>query len=410
MNLKFPHNFLFGASTASHQVEGNGNNDWTVWEKEHAERLVEEAKKKEWPPYILQLYPNPLQVENYISGRACDHYNRFEEDFDIAKSLGHNAHRMSVSWSKVEPEEGKFDERELQHYYQVAHALRQRGIEPLVTLWHWPLPLWLRDKGGWENPKTAEYFARYAEKVVKALDQHISYWITLNEPEVYCMNGYVRGNWPPQIKSWFRAIRTYKNLARGHRKAYKIIKAINADAHVGFAVNNTHFKSHGGPVNYVIKRFADRYWNESMYRMTKGDFDFIGLNFYFHSGIDWGFNKNQNKVLSDVGWEIDPKGIYSVLRRLRKWGRPIIITENGVADARDIYRATYIENSLYWVERAINDGAAVQGYLHWSLLDNFEWSKGYWPRFGLVEIDYRTLERKIRPSAWRYKEIIEGSK
>ena len=159
----FPKNFFWGAATSAHQVEGSNRNDWTEWERENARRLTEEAKKKQWSDFILQNYPNPLQEENYISGRACDHYNRFREDFDIARSLGHNAHRFSIEWSRIEPEEGKFDEREIEHYREVIRALRERGIEPFVTLWHWTLPLWVRDQGGWENSAIIPHFASYCE-------------------------------------------------------------------------------------------------------------------------------------------------------------------------------------------------------------------------------------------------------
>src|SRR3989344_1364228 len=244
MDLKFPKGFLFGASTSSHQVEGHGNNDWTEWEKENAERLAGEAKLKDaWPEFILNSYPSPLDPQNYISGRACDHYNRFEEDFDIARSLGHNTHRMSVSWSKVEPEEGKFDEVVLEHYHQVAKALRDRGIEPFVTLWHWPLPLWLVEKGGWENRKAPEYFARYAIQAVQTLNEHITFWVTLNEPEIYAIHGYFQGIWPPGKKSIFRTLYVLQRIGKAHRYAYAAIKKINSAKQVGFATNITHFKS-----------------------------------------------------------------------------------------------------------------------------------------------------------------------
>src|SRR3989338_9923295 len=194
-NMKFPKDFFWGAATSSHQVEGNNHNDWSVWEKENAERLSQKSGGK-YPP------------ENFISGGACDHYNRYKEDFDIAKSLGHNAHRFSIEWSRVEPEEGKFNEKELEHYRDVVQALRERDMEPFVTLWHWTLPLWLRDKGG----VLAEYFparfSRYVERVCHHIGKDVQFWITVNEPEIYALNSYVRGKWPPQKKwpiSFFRA-------------------------------------------------------------------------------------------------------------------------------------------------------------------------------------------------------------
>ncbi len=410
MNLKFPKGFFFGSSTSSHQVEGYGNNDWSEWEKLNAERLAEDAKCEAWPDYILNSYPSPLDPQNYISGKACDHYHRFEEDFDIAKRLGHNAHRMSVSWSKVEPEEGKFDEAALEHYHQVAKALRDRGMEPFVTLWHWPLPLWLVKKGGWEHRRSPEYFARYVDRVVRTLDEHIKFWVTLNEPEIYVSHGYFQGDWPPGKRSSVRSFRVIHRLMKAHRKAYAAIKNVDASLQVGFATNNTHFKSYGGALNNALCFFANALWNHLTFWHTKGTFDFIGLNYYFHQTVDWRGRHFGTKIISDVGWQIDPEGLYHVLVDLKRYKKTVYILENGIADIRDEYRAAFIESHLEWTKKAMEEGVPVQGYFYWSLLDNFEWSKGFWPRFGLVEIDYRTLERKIRPSAWEFKKIIEQSR
>lgn len=172
MKLEFPKNFYWGSATSAHQVEGNNHNDWTEWELKNAKRLVEKARQSPptggWPDYILNKYPNPLQEENYISGRACDHYNRFREDFDIAKSLGHNAHRFSIEWSRIEPEEGKFNEKEIEHYRQVISALKERGIEPFVSLWHWTNPIWFAKRGGWLNKNSPKYFERYSNKISRS--------------------------------------------------------------------------------------------------------------------------------------------------------------------------------------------------------------------------------------------------
>src|SRR3989344_5310557 len=194
--FEFRKDFYWGSATSAHQVEGNNHNDWSEWEKENANRLVSEASKKISPPYLLaEATHQALQAgeggarvgleatdpSNYLSGQACDHYNRFREDFDIAKSLGHNAHRFSIEWSRVEQEEGKWDEKEIRHYQEVINALREHGLEPFVTLWHWTSPIWIAKQGGWENPKTIEYFSRYVDKIVRSL-KSVAYWITLNEP------------------------------------------------------------------------------------------------------------------------------------------------------------------------------------------------------------------------------------
>jgi beta-glucosidase len=387
--------FYFGAATSSHQVEGSTTNDWSVWEKANAERLSKASGNK-WP------------AENYISGKACDHYHRFLEDFDTAKSLGHNAHRFSIEWSRIEPEKGKFDEREIAHYREVLKALRDRNIEPFVTVWHWTLPLWLAQEGGLLAKKFPEYFARYAETLASEFKE-VNFWITVNEPEVVTWNGYGRGIWPPQYRSKFMVRKAMRALILAHKESYVRIKKIAPHSQVGATMHMDWFESAGGWINNLLAFFADRFVNFYFLHGVLSRIDFIGFNYYFHNRIDYGFNKNRNQEVSDMGWEIYPEGIYRVLQRLKKYDLPIYITENGLADAADSRRASFITRHLEWVEKAITEGVDVRGYFHWSLLDNFEWDKGFWPRFGLIEVDYRTLERKIRPSAFVYKKIIEES-
>jgi beta-glucosidase len=400
------HQFLFGAATASHQVEGGTHNDWTEWERQKAKQFAALAVSKKWPDHILNGFPNPLQEENYISGRACDHYRRFREDFDIARSLGHTAHRFSIEWSRIEPEEGKFDEGEIAHYGEVVAALRERGMEPFVTLWHYTLPVWLAEKGGVMNEKFSEYFARYAERMAVAL-KDVSFWITINEPEIVAIYGYVRGTRPPEKRGIWGFYLSMSRIIRAHRAAYRSIKRTTPESRVGAAIHMSWFESAGGWVNDLLKYLVDRFGNFYFLNRTVAYSDFIGFNHYAHNRINWGFNKNENKETTDVGWEIYPESIYQVLKQLQKYHMPIYITENGLADARDAQREQFIDRYLACVKRAVNEGVDVRGYLHWSLLDNFEWDSGFWPRFGLVEIDYRTLERKVRPSALAYKKIIE---
>lgn len=408
LNKNLFKNFIWGASTSAHQVEGGNDNDWSEWEKFTANSKVQAAKARQWPKHILKNYPNPLQEKNYISGRACDHYSRFEEDFDIAKDIGHNAHRFSIEWSRIEPKEGEFNNQELDHYRSVISALRDRGLEPFVTLWHWPIPLWLRDRGGWESKEIARYFSRYVDFVVRGLGDQVRFWITLNEPTVYVSHSYFKGWWPPQKKSVFSCFRVVRNLSNAHRKAYEIIKQINPDAQIGIAHLVAWFEAYENSfINRIMKWGADWLMNYYFLNRIRDRQDFIGLNHYFHNRINYGFNKNENKVVSDVGWEVYPESIYHALKSLAKYDKPVYITENGIADSRDILRGGFFEESISWVEKAMKDGVDVRGYFHWSLLDNFEWAYGFWPRFGLVEIDYQTMERKIRPSAWKYKSIIE---
>jgi beta-glucosidase len=392
--------FFFGASTSSYQVEGNSHNDWSEWELRYAKELAHQAAGKKWPDYVLNCFPNPLQEENYISGRACDHYHRFREDFDIAKLLGHTAHRLSIEWSRVEPEEGKFDDQELAHYREVIAALRERGLEPFVTVWHYTLPVWLAKMGGLSNRRFPDYFARYAGKLADAFGNDVRFWITINEPEVFI-------NRPPTKRSRILFWPSMNRLALAHRKAAAAIRAKLPTAQIGAAMCVVYFDAAEGWINRWLKSIIDRLGNYYFLNRIRRSIDFIGLNYYFRNRINYGLNRNENKSMNDMGWEIYPEGIYHVLNELKKYNLPIYVTENGIPDARDEKRERFIGDHLAFIKKAMREDVDVHGYFYWSLLDNFEWDSGFWPRFGLVEIDYHTLERKVRPSAWAYKKMIE---
>lgn len=419
MRYQFPKNFYWGSAASAHQVEGGNHNDWAEWEHVNSSRLAAEAARRHAntptriPDYILKNYPNPLQEENYISGRACDHYNRFREDFDMAKSLGHNAHRFSIEWSRIEPEEGKWDEKEIEHYREVIKALRERGLEPFVTLWHWTNPIWFSVSGGWLRPDASEIFARFCRKVAESLP-NVKNWITMNEPEAFARHGYFLKDRPPAIGTIVSMIRVLRNLAVAHKAAYAAIKNFDTSMNVGYSESDVYFEPYDRwPHNILLTKLL-RYWrNNSFFKRMPEASDFIGLQYYFHTRVRfhpksrWRFQYNENKKVTDVGWEIYPEGIYHVLKELKKYKKPIFVTENGLADARDIHRADFIKDHLYWAAKAIQNGVDVRGYFHWSLLDNFEWQQGFWPRFGLVEVDYKTTERKIRQSAYEYAKIAK---
>lgn len=408
MNYKFPKDFLWGAATAAHQVEGGLINDWSRWELENAGKLADEGERK-WGKEKIKIFPEILEKENYISSRACEHYSRYKEDFLLAKKLGHNATRISLDWSRIEPEEGKFDQKVISHYLKVAEFLREIGLEPMVTLWHWPLPLWLADQGGWKNKKTIEYFSRFTDKMVRTLGSKVKFWLTLNEPEVYAANSYFIGEWPPQEKSWWSTWVVFHNLIVAHREAYDVIKSIDDNLMVGLAKHNTYFeKGDSAFITGVVKNVKDYAWNRYFLEKTKDKLDFIGLNYYFHEKIFGWKVRNDDIKRSDLNWELYPQGIYNVLFDLKKYNLPVYVTENGLADKKDKDRVWFIEESLKAVKKAIEDGVDVRGYLHWSLMDNFEWNRGFWPRFGLVEVDYKTMKRTPRSSAWRFKEIIRN--
>lgn len=416
---QFPKNFFWGAATSSHQVEGGNHNDWSEFEKQNAKHLAHIAAQKQWPDHIMRSYPNPLQEENYISGRACDHYNRFREDFDIAKSLGHNAHRFSIEWSRIEPEEGKFNEREIQHYREVIVALRERGIEPFVTLWHWTNPLWIRNQGGWKNPETITAYVRFAQYVMEQFKGLVRYWQPLNEPNIYTWFGYITGMQPPEKKNIIHANRVSKNLIQAHKMIYEMGHSISSDFRIGI--------SHAAAYRAAYRKHIWNQWTVQILNYLSEDrflermspyADFLGIQYYRYepTRLRWGGNhlgmisiEDETAWKSDLGWQIYPEGIYYAIKRFQKYGKPIFVTENGVADAQDIHREKFIREHIHWMEKAITEGADVRGYFHWSLLDNFEFPelRGFWPRFGLVEVDYKTMERRIRKSAFAYADLIK---
>ncbi len=396
-NLKFPQGFLWGTATSAYQVEGGIKNDW--WALAYKKKPVEILGKK---------------INLPKAGKACDHYNRYEEDFDLAKSLHQNAYRFSIEWARLEPIEGKFDLKELSHYRKMIQALKKRGMVPFVTLHHFTNPVWFHKKGSWLNRQSPEIFSRYVEFVIKNINEEVKFWITINEPDLYAsfypaLKKAYTGTKTPDVLDLLYTIR---NLIKAHKKAYQILHQFGpTGVQVGAAHNNPYFD--GQPK--LIVNFAKWLWNRVfIIDRLHGYQDFIGLNYYFHKRlkISWSnparwFDRTENKKVSDMNWEIYPSGIYHVLQELKRYRKPVYITENGLADKNDCYRAEFIKEHLCRVYQAIREGVDVRGYFHWSLMDNFEWDKGFWPRFGLIEIDYQTLERKIRPSAFYYAKICK---
>jgi beta-glucosidase len=382
--FKLPDGFLWGASTSSYQVEGGiFNNDWA--------QLANDGR----------LVP---------AGSATDHYHRYEEDFDIAKSLGHNAHRLSIEWARIEPEEGKFDKNEIEHYRKVIQALKSRGLRPLITLWHFTLPYWVYQKGGFANREIIGYFSRYCKHVVRELNSEDIIWSTINEPVVYSTTCYLWGQWPPfDIFKITRFWKVFNNLAKAHNVAYEEIKEDVPIANVGIVKNNMYMHvskySKFNIAHHISKFFADYFWNKLFMNKIRNRFDTIGLNYYFHNE----FGKKEKYVKSDMGWDLYPEGIENVLVDLKKYKKPIYITEAGIADKEDQFRAEYIKDLIVAVNKAIEKGADVKGFLYWSLLDNYEWGFAYGKKFGLVEVNMLTKERKIRQSAYEYKKICEDN-
>jgi len=416
----FPKDFLWGAGTSSHQVEGNNNNnDWWQWEQ-HL----------------------PL---NMRSGQACDEWNRFEEDFKLAQTLGFTAYRFSLEWSRIEPAPGQFDASALDHYRQMIISLRSKGIEPIVTLNHFTIPLWLVNQGGWLSKGSPELFAQYVQKAVEALGGDVHYLITINEPAVYTYKAYMIGEWPPGKKSTKEAFRVVKNLAKAHVLAYGKIKEIYAqkgwkEPMVGIAQQVLIFSPCSGSLwDKLSASLRDRMINHLFVealingkarifgvfsiRLPKPKtLDFIGLNYYTREYV-----RNRGLLLPDIlgtecvlenpivrkswlGWEIYPQGLYTFIKDFSKYKLPILISENGVCSNDDAERSEFIDDHLRAVALALKEGADVIGYLYWSLLDNYEWGEGFAPRFGLIKVDYATQKRTIRPSARKYEEIIRSGR
>lgn len=407
-----PKNFYWGASTASHQVEGGTINQWSVWELANANELAKTAKDRlehivpDWESISNQAQ-NP---NNYVSGRAVDHYKRFEEDFDIAKSLNLNAFRFSVEWSRIEPEEGKWNDDAIEHYRIYIRELRKRGLEPFLNIWHWTMPNWYVAKGEFKHSRNLKYWRRFIDKISREYGEELKYCITLNEPNVYSTFSYLTGEWVPQEKSIRQFARVYYNLTKAHKQAYKILKEQNPRLQIGVApaMANIQSKRPNNIVDMVAVWWMRYFWNWWFVNRIKSKIDFIGFNYYFGDYYRAGKISNPDAPVNDLGWYMEPEGLHPLLVRLwAHYKKPIFITENGVADSEDQYRQWWIEETIVAIERAISEGVDVKGYFHWSLLDNFEWKYGWWPKFGLVHVDRENnMKRTIRPSAkWFARKI-----
>ncbi|MDZ4244110.1 MAG: glycoside hydrolase family 1 protein [Candidatus Doudnabacteria bacterium] len=391
--LRFPKGFLWGAATSAYQVEGGiANNDWET------------------------------QVRLPRAGAACDHYNRFEADFKLAKKLNHNAHRLSLEWSRIEPDKGKWDEEALRHYFHVLENLKNQGFTTFVTLHHFTNPVWVAKQGGWAHKKTVDDFADYVGKIAQTLGQFIDFWVTVNEPGIYAYMGYQGGFWPPFAKSILKSFMVYRNMLEGHNRAYKLIHAYYHDAKVGLAQNVSSFRpfhprSFFDNLEVKVQEFIN-----IDYPYRKTICDFIGLNHYMYRRIHfslWFWKKQvvrgREAELSDKGWEIYPRAVYEVLLKLKKFGKPIYITENGIADSTDKKRPEFIRGYVKEVYHAIKRGVDVRGYLHWTLLDSYEWpvlkqeKTGYKMQFGLVKVDFKNQKRAVRKSARVYAKICKDN-
>jgi beta-glucosidase len=413
-----PEGFLLGCATAAHQVEGGIDNDWSRWTAEHPEAILGGGD----------------------ATVAIDHYRRYREDLAQLASMHQNAHRFSIEWARVEPEPGRFDDAAIAHYTDVIRTCRDHGMEPVVTLQHFTLPAWLAQAGGFTAPEAPLRFARYVAACAEAFGDMVTWWVTVNEPAVVAILGYLEGQWPPGERSLRRAIVALRGLLRMHAAGAQAIQTVSAQHGREAQISIAHHERRLVPrtpksrLQRTLAALPDYLFNRWFLRSCRagralapvgrgevvpglsGSLTYLGLNHYANEAVslDVGapgmlFTRHEavpGFPLSSAGWAIDPGALRTALTDLwDEFRLPIMVTENGVADDHDELRAAYLRDHLNAVADAIDAGVDVRGYMYWTAWDNFEWAAGYTQRFGLIAVDRDTLARIPKPSAALYAEI-----
>ena len=417
---KFPAGFVWGVATSAHQVEGNcGNNQWDDWEKR-----------------------GRIKSRDSLA-QACDWWRNAERDFDLAQSLGVNALRLSLEWSRIEPRPGEWNNAALARYREMLKALHSRGLRPFVTLHHFTNPLWLEAKGGFGSAESVVLFERFTSRVLNELGDLCSDWTTFNEPNVYASLGYFLGEFPPGKKGRvLESAHVTYNICLAHAAAYRAIHAVQAQAQVGWAQHFVVFKPRRpqSPLDRWLCGFIHRRFNDNFFEgirdgrapfplqflgsrldEVKGTCDYVGINYYsrLRVGVEWRSPKTlfiqitvpPHKPQGDCGVEIPygeayPQGLRQAVEHFGSVGKPIYILENGVPDRADRIRPWLLSSIVEEMRGLLAEGIDLRGYFHWTLTDNFEWNEGWHLRFGLVELDPQTQERKPRPSAKVYADLI----
>ncbi len=387
--------FFWGAATAGHQVEGNCVND-DAW--------------------LLEQLPSSLFKEP--SGDACDHYHRFEQDVAMLAGWGLTAYRFSVEWSRIEPAKGQFSEAELQHYRQVLECCHRHNVLPLVTYNHATTPRWFAMDGGWEQADAPALFARYCEKVTVRLGDLIGYAATLNEPNLQMLFNWLTigdGSLNDFTRTKLREIRQQlKNekfssyfacqpdkaaaaSLRAHEEGRKAIKSVRGSLSVGLTLAMEDDQSADAENHAPLKQ---QQCYDPWLALARQD-DYIGVQTYTRQRIGkFNMPPPAGAKLTQTGYEFYPEALEHTIRyAASKTGKPVIVTENGVATENDSDRIEYIRRAVAGMRRCMADGIDVKGYMYWSLLDNFEWISGYQPTFGLVTVDRVTQKRTVKPSA-----------
>jgi beta-glucosidase len=414
-SMYFPADFLWGTASASYQVEGNAtNSDWWSWENESG-RILQDGK----------------------SGLACDWWERAEDDLDRAAEMGTNAHRLSLEWSRIEPEPSLFDRQALDRYREILQAMHNRGIEPMVTLHHFSNPRWLVEKGDFDSGLVVEYFRRFAAQVSGSLGDLVPKWVTFNEPLVYVFRRYIRENFPePLERGRLAARRALSNMLQCHAAAYRAIKGDSPTALVGVAKHYRPLQPPPGGnwLDAWWARRASRIFNDtwmdavSSGRLhwpfgkgfsadSSGTIDFVGINYYSRSFVRFPSrlgrlyrpaspsDRPSNETNS---YKVYPEGLFMAIKASLRYGKPIFITGNGLADASDEQRPAYLLRHLREVWRALSFSYPIMGYYHSTLVDGFEWHHGWTRRFGLIEMDPETQERRWRKSGELYCDICHS--
>jgi len=404
-----PPGFMLGAATSAHQIEGGTHNDWTEWEK---------GRYPDGAPHVL---------DGASAARADDSWNLWPADISALQLIGANTYRLGVEWSRLEPEEGAWDQASAARYRQMLAALVAAKVKPMVTLHHFTLPLWLARRGGWEWEGAPAAFAAFAARAAAAFGGEVDLWCTINEPNVFVAKGYLAAQWPPGVKDPSRAARVMAALMKGHALAARAIRAADttdADGDgrptsIGIAQNMRIFDPASmNPIDGIVAGVADSFYNEAFseavatgrirvhiprvvdidepYPELEGTFDYLGINYYTRDFVIGHLTGGEPYVVTaphelprnDMGWEIYPEGLYRLLVRSAHYGWPLFVTENGIADGRGDRRPAFIRSHIFALDRARAEGVNVIGYLYWSLMDNFEWSHGYRGRFGLFTVDF----------------------
>ena len=395
----FPPGFLWGAATAAHQVEGNNLNS-DLW--------------------LIERLPNSMFKEP--SGDACDQYHLYEQDINLLADLGFNAYRFSIEWARIEPEEGAFSRAELEHYRRELEVCHARGITPLVTFYHVTMPRWLAYRGGWENPQSVEWFARYCDRATEHLGDLIGYAATFNEPDLPSLFRWMNIPGPKGDMSLSTLMREQQaeirrqvgsplftsllngdvdkcqeNMMAAHKKGKAAIKVKRNNLPVGLTLAMEDDQPVGPNSRYRDKR-AEVY--TPWLTLAKED-DYIGVQTYTRSRIGQKtLPPPEGAEMTQSAFEFYPEALENTVRLAsEQTGVPVIVTENGVAIADDTRRVEYIQRALAGLKRCLDDGVDVRGYIHWSLIDNFEWISGFEPKFGLVAVDRQTQKRTAKPSA-----------